>query len=318
MNSKPIISIIIPVYNREKLIPETLDSIVLQSFTNWECILVDDNSVDDSFRIMLKYKSIDARFKVFKRPQALKKGANACRNFGFLKTSGSYIKWFDSDDVMLSKHLEVAYNTVIKDELDFVITDTLNFSHESGKIEGKPFEFDKNKESITAKNFALNRIGWITDDFLGSRKIVENIRFNENITTDGDEYNFFVKLLSQSFNGAFIEEVLTHRRVHDNSLTNIHGEDTAHYIGKVANIKFQTAKDLVLSNDLDLIRWFLSGYMQFAFKLALVNQTIPFKFSSFKLICRYYSVSKGLAFILAIITVNYFKKGFNIMKYARK
>ncbi|MGZ0017458.1 glycosyltransferase family 2 protein [Yeosuana sp. AK3] len=318
INDNPKMSIIIPVYNRDELLPKTLDSIVSQSFTEWECIIIDDESDDDTYNVMELYQERDERFKIFKRPETLKKGANSCRNYGFLQAKGLFIKWFDSDDIMLPYHLEVSYNTLIKNKLDFVITDTLNFSHESGKILGKPYEFVKNKESITAKNFALNRIGWITDDFLGSRKIVENVRFNESITTDGDEYNFFVRLLSQPFTGVFIDEVLTYRRVHDNSLTNIHGEDTKYYLGKITNIKYQTAKDLVRYNDLDLIRWFLSGYMQFAFKLALINHSIPFKLSGFKLICRYYSITKGLAFILALITAKYLKKGFNIMKYARK
>ena len=90
-------------YSSETLI--TLDSIINQTFTDWECILVDDRSADESIRVLQEYQKKDARFKAFLRPLSLKKGANSCRNYGFLQATGSYIKWFDSDDLMQPKHL---------------------------------------------------------------------------------------------------------------------------------------------------------------------------------------------------------------------
>jgi len=317
MHNPPKISIIIPVYNREKLLPFTLDSIIAQTFTNWECILVDDVSTDESLKILQEYQKKDARFKVFSRLLSLKKGANSCRNYGFLQATGSYIKWFDSDDLMLPKHLEISYETLVKNKLDFVVTDTLNFSHENGEMLTKPYNFDRNVAIITAENMATNQIGWITDDFLGTREIVEKINFNENITTDGDEYNFFVRLLHQPNKGIFINEILTHRRIHHNSISNINAENTTNFLYKVANVKYQTAQDLVIYNNEKLIRWFLSGYMQYAFSLVNDKQTVPNYEEGFKLICRYYSFIKGCAFILAIESTKYFGKGYRILKYAR-
>lgn len=318
MNVNPKISIVIPVYNRESLLTETLESIILQSFSDWECVLVDDQSLDGTYEVMEQYHKKDSRFKIYKRPLHLKKGANACRNFGFLQTKGTYIKWFDSDDIMLSQHLERAYYTLVDHQLDFVITDTVNFNHDNGEILGKPYDFDKENTVITAHKFALEHIGWITDDFLGTREIVEKIKFNENITTDGDEYNFFVRMLNQPFLAIFITEILTHRRIHSDTLTSYNGVNTINYISKVANIKYQTAQDLVDFKNKELIRWFLSGYMQNSYKLASIKQQVPYCLSGFILICKYYSISKGVAFLLALQTAKYFKKGFNVMKYARK
>ena len=318
MSNKPKITIIIPVYNREKLLAFTLESIIEQTFTDWECILVDDISNDDSFTVLQEYQKKDSRFKVFHRPKALRKGANSCRNYGFLQATGSYIKWFDSDDIMLTKHLEISYKTIVNNKLDFVVTDTLNFNHENGEILDKPYNFSRKEAIITAENFAKNQIGWITDDFLGKREFLEKIKFNENITADGDEYNFFVRFLHHTVNGALINEVLTHRRIHNDSLTTINGENTTNFLAKVANVKYQTAQDLVFYNNVELIRWFLSGYMQYAFRLANKNESIPFWSPAFKLIYAYYSFIKGCAFIVAVVTAKYFKMGYNIMKYARK
>jgi len=146
---------------------------------------------------------------------------------------------------MLSNHLEVAITTLIKNDLDFVVTDTMNFSHDSGDFIGKPYDFDKEKAVINARNFALNQTCWITDDFTGKRQIVEKIRFNEQII-DGDEYNFFIKLMQQSFKAFFIDEIHTHRRIHENSVTLKNQEDSNKYLTIVVAIKFQTAKDLVV------------------------------------------------------------------------
>ncbi len=90
MDTISLISIIIPVYNREKLLAFTLDSIINQSYQNWECILVDDCSTDSTFFLMQEYQKKDKRIKAFKRPLSLRKGANSCRNYGFLQASGSY------------------------------------------------------------------------------------------------------------------------------------------------------------------------------------------------------------------------------------
>lgn len=101
-----LISIIIPTYNRAVLLPETLDSIVLQTYPHWECIVVDDGSTDSTEAVVQQYIQRDSRFKYYKRPSSLAKGANACRNFGFTKARGNFIKWFDSDDTMEQEALQ--------------------------------------------------------------------------------------------------------------------------------------------------------------------------------------------------------------------
>jgi glycosyltransferase involved in cell wall biosynthesis len=317
MLTVPEIAIIIPVFNRENLLSFTLDSIVDQSFTNWECILVDDHSSDASFEIMEGYQKKDPRFKVFKRPNELKKGANACRNFGFTKSIAPTIKWFDSDDIMLSNHLDIAYQTLIEKKLDFVVTDTINFDHDTHVLLDKPYSFDRNKENITSENLARIRIGWITDDFLGTRKIVESLKFNENIT-DGDEYNFFIKILQNEVKGAFVNQTVTHRRIHIDSISFKNRQNDINYMLILITLKYQTANDLVVYNNKALIRWFLSGYMRISFDLALAQITLPYKKDAFKLICKYHSFKKGSAFLVALFLGRHFKKGYNIMKYARK
>jgi glycosyltransferase involved in cell wall biosynthesis len=94
----PLISIIIPTYNRAHLIGETLDSLLAQTYTKWECIIVDDGSNDGTEEIIKEYNIKDSRFQYHQRPKDRKKGPNACRNYGFAVSKGNWINWMDSDD----------------------------------------------------------------------------------------------------------------------------------------------------------------------------------------------------------------------------
>lgn len=114
MSSSDLVSIIIPTYNRAHLISETLDSIKAQTYTDWECIVVDDGSHDGTEHLLEYYAKNDSRFKYYKSPSSKPKGANACRNFGFEVSSGVFIQWFDSDDFMFEAFLEIKINAFKK------------------------------------------------------------------------------------------------------------------------------------------------------------------------------------------------------------
>lgn len=95
-----MISIIIPSYNRQDYIAETLDSVLNQTYQDWECIIVDDGSIDETKQVVKLYTEKDSRFQFFHRPDNKLKGANSCRNFGFENAKGKYIKFLDSDDLL--------------------------------------------------------------------------------------------------------------------------------------------------------------------------------------------------------------------------
>lgn len=107
---KPLVSIIIPTYNRAHLIGETLDSVLAQTYINWECIIVDDRSTDDTKEVIDSYLYGDVRFSYFKRPEKYFKGASSCRNYGFEKSQGKYIQWIDDDDMISINKIEFQVN----------------------------------------------------------------------------------------------------------------------------------------------------------------------------------------------------------------
>lgn len=116
----PLVSIIIPTFNRAHLIGETLDSVLAQTYTNWECIVVDDGSTDNTDELLVSYCNKDKRFQYHHRPKDRLPGGNAARNYGFELSKGEYIQWFDSDDLMLPDFLKNKV-VVLTNELDLVI-----------------------------------------------------------------------------------------------------------------------------------------------------------------------------------------------------
>lgn len=109
-----MISIIIPVYNVSQYLDECLKSVSAQTYTDWECILIDDGSTDDSGEICERWCRADPRFKVVHQANA---GVSAARNKGIDLAQGDYITFIDSDDWVDADYLSVLYNHCFNAEL---------------------------------------------------------------------------------------------------------------------------------------------------------------------------------------------------------
>ncbi len=111
MLEMPLVTIIVPNFNRASIISKTLDSVANQTYSNWECLVVDDGSKDESKEVVKTYCDKDVRFRFFRRHRA-PKGAPACRNIGLAKAAGNYIVFLDSDDVLAPWCLEKRVQTI--------------------------------------------------------------------------------------------------------------------------------------------------------------------------------------------------------------
>jgi glycosyltransferase involved in cell wall biosynthesis len=109
----PLISIVIPTYNRAGLIRETLDSMKAQTSPQWECIVVDDMSSDNTESVVAEYSEVDGRFSFYKRDRE-PKGAPTCRNIGLYHAKGEWVIFLDSDDLLTPSR--------IQDSIDFFRT----------------------------------------------------------------------------------------------------------------------------------------------------------------------------------------------------
>jgi glycosyltransferase involved in cell wall biosynthesis len=99
IDSTPLVSIVMPAYNEERFIAETIGYVQQQTYTNWELLVVDDRSNDSTQAVVASFAEKDERIKLIIRNRE-PKGAQACRNIGVMTASGQYILVLDSDDII--------------------------------------------------------------------------------------------------------------------------------------------------------------------------------------------------------------------------
>lgn len=195
--NNPLVSIIIPTFNRAHFIGETLDSVLAQTYTNWECIVVDDGSADASAEVLKSYYEKDSRIQYHHRPADRPKGANACRNFGFELSKGDYIQFLDSDDSLDFFCLSERISMVTKNlTINLLIRDT------SLLLDNKRNNYSINEDPIIAtkdeylKMFLRYQIPWQTMGAFYKREILDSCRFDEDLDRFQD-VSFNIKVLSQ-------------------------------------------------------------------------------------------------------------------------
>lgn len=125
MNSNIKISIIIPVYNVEKYLRQCLDSIIYQTFKDFECICINDGSTDNSLSILEEYAKKDKRFRILSQQN---QGVGVARNFGLRIAVGEYILFVDSDDFIDNNFCEKLYNNAKKYNSDIVFGGRIAFN----------------------------------------------------------------------------------------------------------------------------------------------------------------------------------------------
>ena len=103
------VSIVIPVYNASKYLRATLDSVCNQTYTQWEAILIDDGSQDESGHICDEYTAKDSRFRTIHKKN---EGVSVARNLGVSMAVGEFLCFLDSDDKMKPKHLEIGLSKI--------------------------------------------------------------------------------------------------------------------------------------------------------------------------------------------------------------
>lgn len=235
----PVVSIIIPTYNRAHLIVETLDSIISQTYKNWECIIVDDGSSDGTSELMQKYCNADNRFEYIRRPENKKKGANSCRNEGFRVSKGEFVQWFDDDDVMLPDFLDSKINS-FNSRTELVICNGFYTDSNLNKLEVTKMDCDTNlfEGIIFWSNQVMNPSILFKKSFLNNKTL-----FLEELAKS-QEFEFFSRLFFNIKQGDYviIIEPLFLYRQHDTSKSSL---------GKKYNKSFKRSEAYIDLNNLE-------------------------------------------------------------------
>jgi glycosyltransferase involved in cell wall biosynthesis len=151
MNMPVLFSIIVPTYNRAHIISQTIDSILNQTYTDFELIIVDDGSTDNTEYVVQKYLSDKVHY--YKKSNEERAAA---RNFGTQKAKGDYINWVDSDDILFAKHLAGAARMIKKYNYPEIIAMGFQYSLPSGQIiHTSNFSSNVNEDMYTGNQFAM-------------------------------------------------------------------------------------------------------------------------------------------------------------------
>ena len=186
-----LISVIVPVYNVEKYLEQCVDSIINQTYTNLEIILVDDGSTDNSGKICDKYAAMDSRIKVVHK---INSGVSTARNLGLDIAKGEYITFIDSDDFVEEDYIFALYNNLIENDSDMSMCNMVCFGEnwKRNLRELLPNCVRVDMESNEFINYFVRYISYKNYIFgsvwrvLYKSSIIKNIRFNEEIKISED------------------------------------------------------------------------------------------------------------------------------------
>ena len=304
----PLVSIIIPVFNRENTIRETIQSIKHQSYKTWECILVDDGSTDATLKIIQEISKSDLRIKLFIRPDILKKGANACRNYGFELCKGTYVNWFDSDDLMhvdfIKKKMELF---AIKTHANLVISKTKFFKNNISNITGEETRTSDSKNLL--EDFVTLKRSWYVCDPMWKKSFLKGKELFSTDLLKGQDRDFHIRMLTEgSLKIAFCDFYLTFYRQHQNSISNDYSLDVSLSIHNVLvqRLKLLRGYESETINLFILVQLF-KNYQYVYHEKNVLKEIINCSLSQFNTTVVY--VKWNVKFVIAVICLNLFGKG---------
>jgi len=220
----PFVSIIVPIYKSEQYLRQCLDSILAQTFADFECILVNDCSPDNSPKICDEYSEKNNRVKVIHNKNNM--GSSLSRKIGFENSCGAYILFIDSDDYIEKDMVEILYNKASSENCDIVVCDC--------------FYEKEGRKNIYSQNFSgLDKMS-VIKDILALR--VKTYLFNKLIKRDlyflvefpehscSEDYVITIQNICNSRNIGYINIPLYNYRYNAYSLSNDIASKTNRYI----------------------------------------------------------------------------------------
>src|SRR5574340_1133697 len=194
-NSQPLVSVIMPVYNAGEYLVEAIDSIIKQTYRNFEFIIINDNSSDESWKIIRRYQKKYPRFiKTVNLTKTMNRGGDACANEGLKKAKGKYIARMDADDIAFPKRLEKQVGFLEKNPNIFLVGANAWVIDKKGKIIGKKEE-PSTTSAIYKAYFTFHPI--IHPVSMFRRKIGKDQFFYPKKFSANNDYYIFFKMLCQ-------------------------------------------------------------------------------------------------------------------------
>ena len=208
--SNPLISVIVPVYNVEQYLPSCLDSILGSTYTNWECLLVDDGSTDRSGIICDRYAASDARFRVFHKENG---GVSSARNKALENMNGEWLMFLDSDDEILASAMQNLLTAAMNSGSDMSMGNYVRVQSKGDDIHSNTYPTPRTMslEDVLTLFFVYPRgrfQGYLANRIMKASVVRDNhLRFREDIYYKEDGLFLVQYLLYSKKDVPFITDV---------------------------------------------------------------------------------------------------------------
>jgi glycosyltransferase involved in cell wall biosynthesis len=216
----PKITILLSTHNRAHLIQEALHSIQNQTYSDFECLVTDDNSKDATEQVVKVFCERDQRFNYLKKPFNYTAGLSANRNFGLDNAKGLFIVFCDDDDIMHPQHLEMCMNFLEDLEVDFVHFRKQSFTDQIPQNNVISVT-DLNKNKIDKKDIndvIFQKIALASCTVMWKKEAIGKARFVSDLNY-AEEWEFYTRLILNGAKGVEIDVILYFNRKHPNSNT---------------------------------------------------------------------------------------------------
>ncbi|MBR4388620.1 MAG: glycosyltransferase family 2 protein [Prevotella sp.] len=227
--SKPIVSVIVTCYNKAQYLPDALESLLAQTFNNWECIIVNDGSIDNTEDVALDYVARDKRFIYLSQEN---QGVVVARNNGVLKSQGEFILPLDGDDKIEKTFLEKSVEAIRKDSKIKIVCCRVDYF---GEVQGEKVLRPFSLSNMLIGNCMVNTSLFRREDFdrVGG--------YNPNMNIGWEDWDFWLSILEDGGEVYKINEVLFYYRKLTKSRNNSFEE------------KKKEVRILLLSNHIELL-----------------------------------------------------------------
>lgn len=209
-----LVSIVLPCYNAEKFIEETIQSVIQQTYTNWELLVISDGSTDNSIQLVRNLMQHEKRISLFEKKNS---GVADTRNFGIGLCKGNFIAFLDADDTWKPTNIEEKINLLLQENIDFVYSDMELIDEQSNSLQ--------TIISGTDKGELTNYLLWdktvipgpCSNIILNKNCLANGLRFDSKFSTAADQDFCFT--LCKEYNGKRIPKALWNYRQIGNSMS---------------------------------------------------------------------------------------------------
>ncbi len=281
----PLISVVIPAYNAGQFLDETLESVLSQTYENWECIIVNDGSTDNTESVAKKWCEKDSRFRLTNKENG---GLSSARNWGIKESKAEYIAFLDADDILTSDSLEVRINVLIEQNVDLVATKLQHFTDKLPKVSKNNARQDVlyyAKEGLT-QLMAFNKV---TPSTVLCKKSVMDEVGGFTWHKKAEDLHCWLKVLFAGYKIYRIDETLLLYRLVENSMSS-----TDRNCSKEVFEIIYSFKDEILSLDIDFQIYINHWLRKYVFLQDEIGNILP-------------NISERMAYVNTILP-NFFPK----------